>query len=325
MSGALLLAEGQVRMNREPSWWINQEWVWVCFALGLAGILLGACASASRLATAPPVETLLFGPTGTATPALAPVKPAPAIHTSTNTPAPSRPSAQPSPTPMLSVCSPLKGIPLQSLSVHIVNPFHPPLQAGSDDPHQGVDLAVLSPGGSMALAGNPVSAVLAGRVAAVISDRFPYGNAVMVETALNDLPGSWLDQLALPGPTPTLAVIPALTCPTAEALETGASGSSLYLLYAHMQPASIGQAAPGLRPGDPVTCGQDLGTVGNSGNALNPHLHLEARVGPSGARFASIAHYDSSATPQEMSNYCTWRVSGLFQLLDPLQILQLNR
>ena len=67
-------------------------------------------------------------------------------------------------------------------------------------------------------------------------------------------------------------------------------------------------------------CGQAIGSVGMSGNALNPHLHLEVRVGPAGIRLESMAHYDTSATAQEMANYCRWRVSGLFQLVDPMQL-----
>ena len=58
-----------------------------------------------------------------------------------------------------------------------------------------------------------------------------------------------------------------------------------------------------------------------SGNALNPHLHIEARIGPSDASFSSLAHYDASATIEEMQNYCLWRISGLFRVLDPLQVL----
>ena len=61
-----------------------------------------------------------------------------------------------------------------------------------------------------------------------------------------------------------------------------------------------------------------------SGNALNPHLHLEARVGPAGTRLDSMAHYDSSASPAEMAAYCLWRVSGAFQRINPLQLLLYN-
>jgi len=34
-----------------------------------------------------------------------------------------------------------------------------------------------------------------------------------------------------------------------------------------------------------------------------------------------MAHYASSASPEEMSNYCTWRVRGVFQAIDPLILL----
>ena len=76
-----------------------------------------------------------------------------------------------------------------------------------------------------------------------------------------------------------------------------------------------------MQTGQEVACGQPLGAVGSSGNALNPHLHFEVRVGPSGAPLYSMAHYDASATPQEMAMYCLWRVSGWFQLFDPLKLL----
>ena len=69
--------------------------------------------------------------------------------------------------------------------------------------------------------------------------------------------------------------------------------------------------------GDRVACGAQIGVVGQSGNALNPHLHLEARVGPANARFNGLAHYETRATPEEMWSYCMWRVSGVFQLMDP--------
>jgi murein DD-endopeptidase MepM/ murein hydrolase activator NlpD len=211
------------------------------------------------------------------------------------------------------VCSPLDGIEAGDLAGHIVNPFHPP-PPGSDDPHQGVDLADLIPGSGIARAGRRVQAVLAGRVAGVIRDRFPYGNAILVETPLEGLPAGWLEALPVPTPAPTLPARSALTCPTPQAPQSwDLARRSLYLLYAHMQ------AAPSLQPGGAVACGEELGAVGSSGNALNPHLHLEARVGPSGADFASMAHYDASASPDEMRAYCDWRVSGLFQLIDPMR------
>jgi len=168
----------------------------------------------------------------------------------------------------------------------------------------------------MAVAGMPIQAVLAGIVAAVIPDRFPYGNAILIETPLTSLPPDWVNGLDLPELMPNRPHDPALTCPSVtNDPDWPAEVGSLYLLYAHMQQPTAHQQ------GDSVACGDPLGAIGDSGNALNPHLHLEARVGPAGARFSSLAHYDTSASLEEMANYCTWRVSGWFVLLDPLLLL----
>lgn len=166
--------------------------------------------------------------------------------------------------------------------------------------------------------GMPIQAVLPGAVAAVIMDRFPYGYAVLIETPLNDLPASWLQALDLPEPLPARLVNPALTCPAIPDPFPPSDQRSLYLLYAHLQ------TSPQVEPGQPVACARPLGAVGGTGNALNPHLHLEVRVGPSGARFASLAHYDNRASPDEMGAYCLWRVSGVFQTVDPLRLLTLD-
>jgi murein DD-endopeptidase MepM/ murein hydrolase activator NlpD len=203
---------------------------------------------------------------------------------------------------------------LTDLPGTVANPYDPP-KPGRDDPHAGVDLADRSPGTQIALSGRAVQSALAGRVALVIRDRFPFGNAVLVETPLDEVPG--IDTVTLPTPALTPAVIPALTCPAIPSLALEETTTrSLYLLYAHLQ------ASPEFRAGDGVSCGQSLGSVGDSGNALNPHLHLEARVGPSGLRLDSMAHYDDSATQTEMASYCLWSVSGAFQLVNPLEILE---
>jgi len=219
----------------------------------------------------------------------------------------------PTPKPHLNLCPPLKGYSFAELSTAISNPFHPP-PPGSDDPHQGVDFAQVQSG--IAIAGEPVQAALQGVVAGLILDRFPYGNAVLIETPLKDLPEDWLLSLNLPAE----ATIPwqksALTCPEVAGLPYPASKErSLYLLYAHLQEITPFEA------GQMVGCGDTLGTIGQSGNALNPHLHLEVRVGPAGARFSGLAHYLTNASPLEMRNYCLWRVSGVFTLVDPLQLL----
>jgi len=197
----------------------------------------------------------------------------------------------------------------------VSNPFHPP-PPGSDDPHQGVDLADRLESSQIAVAGRLVQAVLDGSVAAVIQDRFPYGNALLVETPLDGLPEAWPAALSLAEPAPTPRPNLALTCPDV-VQKNWQAGQSLYLLYAHLQ------QAPAFQQNDPVACGQGIGNIGDSGNALNPHLHLEVRLGPVGARFSSLAHYDNQATLAEMDNYCTWRVRGIFRLVDPLQLLGL--
>jgi murein DD-endopeptidase MepM/ murein hydrolase activator NlpD len=199
----------------------------------------------------------------------------------------------------------------------ISNPFAPP-EPGSDNPHQGIDFSDRDPGSQMALSGRAVQAVLSGRVAGVVRDRFPYGNALLIETPIEGFPTQAISALNLPGIVPTLESRSALTCPDGPVLEVDAERRSLYLLYAHLL------EAPTVEAGGIISCGQVIGAIGASGNALNPHLHLEARIGPSGARFESLAHYDSSATVEEMSNYCIWRVSNLFQVVDPLRLLTLE-
>ncbi|HEY3344107.1 MAG TPA: peptidoglycan DD-metalloendopeptidase family protein [Anaerolineaceae bacterium] len=241
------------------------------------------------------------------------------IPTSTASPRPTiapSPTAAPSATPAFSVCSPLAGVAISELPAAVSNPYHPP-KAGRDEPHAGVDLADRQPGTQIALAGREVDAALAGRVAVVIQDRFPFGNAIIVETAYADLPRDYLVRLALPPVRPAFAPPGPLSCP-APSIPSGwdFSQPSLYVLYAHMQ------QGPTLAAGDLVGCGKALGQVGMTGNALNPHLHLEIRAGPGEASFGSLAHYTDSATPEEMRSYCAWSVSGLFQLADPLGLFK---
>jgi murein DD-endopeptidase MepM/ murein hydrolase activator NlpD len=253
-------------------------------------------------------------PTLPASPSPAPSQTPSPAPSQTDTAAPN-PSPTPAPTeiPSPQICSPLEGYSLEQLPDIISNPYHPP-PLGSDDPHHGVDFADRGPF-QVAIRGMPVHAVLNGRVVSVLFNRFPYGNAVLIETSLEDLP----DGLPLLIPEPVTAPIrpTALTCPTLEILPAwNHEKRSLYLLYAHLD------AYPNLQPSDEVSCGDRLGEVGDSGNALNPHLHLEARVGPAGASIPSMAHYDTSATIEEMYYYCAWRVSGQFQLMDPMLLFK---
>jgi len=53
-------------------------------------------------------------------------------------------------------------------------------------------------------------------------------------------------------------------------------GEHRYALYAHLQPGSIK-----VRPGEHVHRGQILGSVGNTGNSVAPHLHFHVMDSPS--------------------------------------------
>ena len=272
------------------------------FALLAAGCQEGFILSPS------PVRELPETPVATPAPTQWVIAP---TATPTLVPQPTQPSPTPRRTPYFSTCSPLQGYRLDQIPELISNPYNPP-PPGSDDPHAGIDFSDRQPGTQIALAGRAVQAVLPGRVAAVVENRFPFGNALLVETPLSELPEDWISGLNLPPPFTGLAPHTRLTCPQIGLPDWSSDRRSLYLLYAHM----LGK--PSLSLEELVDCGQELGSVGSSGNALNPHLHLEARVGPSEARFQSLSHYDNRATLAEMDAYCTWTVRGEFQLINPL-------
>ncbi len=282
-----------------------------CLAL-LAGLAcLSACTPASQsLPTSSPTllpTQPLITPSATIEPATATANP----PTPTITPLP--PTATLTATPRVEVCSPLQGITLDELPQIVTNVFDPP-RPGEDDGHQGVDLAFYRFGDRVGMLGLPVLSVLPGKVAAAVKDRPPYGNMVIIETPLESVPPAWDADLQLPAIVPTVTP-PNLTCPVQpDFANLDVNRRSLYLLYAHMD-----QPSP-LKPGQAVVCGNPLGEVGTTGNSVNPHLHLEVRIGPSGARFDGMAHYIGNATTQEMLNYCAWRVSGLFQMTDPMKL-----
>jgi hypothetical protein len=53
-------------------------------------------------------------------------------------------------------------------------------------------------------------------------------------------------------------------------------GDGLYMMYAHMKNGSIKVAE-----GDPVSRGDEIGQIGNTGNSSAPHLHFHVMDGPS--------------------------------------------
>ena len=72
-----------------------------------------------------------------------------------------------------------------------------------------------------------------------------------------------------------------------------------------------------------INCGQPLGQVGATGyNIVNPHLHIETRIGKSRHFFTNgMAYYDTSTKEEERSNYELWRMSGEFRHFDPMILI----
>ena len=245
------------------------------------------------------------------------------ITTSTQPPAQPTPTNTPMPTPFVlnQICSPLQDETLTDLSQIITQPFKmPPL--GLDYDHQGVDFSYYRRNGHIGIQGLPVYASLQGKVIAVLKEKWVYGNAVIIETPLDQIPAGWLSLLQLPDIAPTVVPNPRLTCPVVTNdpnQNLDMNKRSLYLLYAHFDQPPI------LKIGDPVQCGQQIGTVGNSGKSTNPHLHVEVRIGPSGAIFEGLAHYAANTSETERHNYCVWRVTNLFQMIDPMRLFNIQQ
>ncbi len=215
----------------------------------------------------------------------------------------------------IKINSPLAGVELDQLTALVFNPFHLPPD-GSDDPHQGVDFSFIDPQTQIAVNGSEVQAFLSGRIDAIMDDRFPYGNAVLISAPIISLPLPWkeiLNKMAAPS---LWLKTSALSCPEGwnEVTEDNSS-SILYILYAHLQ----NQVQ--LKVGDQITTGTPIGQVGMSGNALAPHLHIEIRYGSLADFSAGMAHYTVSASVEEMKNYCRWRISGWFRPIDPMLLL----
>jgi murein DD-endopeptidase MepM/ murein hydrolase activator NlpD len=255
----------------------------------------------------PAVLTSTFTPTSIPKEPTKVLSPTPVI---TNTSTPAFVAQQPTPTPKsLTICSPLEDETFESLPLILVNPLDIP-GFGQDTGHHGVDFAYFQRGERESIQGIEIYAILSGKIVTTLAEGIPYGYAILIETPLKELheeiQNEFLDAyLPVPEDPNYRLACPPVTPPPI-------SGEySIYHLYAHME------SLPTLNPGDRVTCGDKLGTVGNSGYSSNPHLHLETRLGPSGAIFTSMAHYENTCTVEEMANYCLWRMSGFYQLFDP--------
>jgi murein DD-endopeptidase MepM/ murein hydrolase activator NlpD len=227
-----------------------------------------------------------------------------------------------SPTPtkdlIQSICSPLEGLTLEELindTTINTQDFQMP-GPGLDNGHTGIDYAYYRRGDRIGIEGLPVYSIFPGEVATILDHKLPYGNTIIIETQLEDISEILINAISPPQLAPTIEPAPQMNCPPAEKqFQEDVSKRSIYVLYAHLKDT------PGFNIGGKVGCGEKIGEVGNTGSSSNPHLHLETRIGPSGARFESMAYYTTAATPQEQYNYCVWRVSNLFQLFNPAKLL----
>jgi murein DD-endopeptidase MepM/ murein hydrolase activator NlpD len=254
-----------------------------CSAASTASIATETPVGSGALPLSPPASpTMIFSVSYTPTPAsFAP------------TARPFNPALQPledSELPPVELCSPLSEHPLAELPEIVSDPYNPPAM-GSDARHQGVDFSYYRRGQRTSIHGVGIQSVFAGRVVAAISDSFPYGNVVIIETPASDLPPWIVEQHGI------------------------RENESLYVLYAHLN------SVPLVSLGDRVPVCQALGEVGKSGNAGIPHLHLEMRIGPTNQDFASMAFYSTQTTQEERDNYTLWRMSGEFRHLDPMSVL----
>lgn len=189
------------------------------------------------------------------------------------------------------LCSPLEGFKLAELPEIMSDNYHPP-PPGHDGRHMGVDFAFYRYGDRMDIRDVYIRSILPGKVAGVIIDRLPYGNAVIIETRAQDIP----EELA-------------------RVLKINAE-QSLYHLYAHMA------NAPWVDVGQLVSLCHLLGQVGNTGATVAPHLHLETRFGPPGEVLSSLGCCGTYIPEGEQKEYFYWVTSGVFRHFDPMTIFK---
>jgi murein DD-endopeptidase MepM/ murein hydrolase activator NlpD len=213
--------------------------------------------------------------------------------------------------------SPLEGINLEELQEIISNPFFYSGD-GKDDGHHGTDFSFYQYKTFDKIENLPVQSITSGIVRSVINNRPPYGYMVMIETPFSSLPFFLQDRLHMHNTESEIPFYTNLSCPDFQLPENSQTieSYSLYILYAHLHDL------PEVQIDSHVLSGYPIGKVGNSGSSGNPHLHLEFRIGPMGYNFEEMSHYNNTASQNELSNYCLWRVSGLFYQIDPMQIIE---
>lgn len=196
------------------------------------------------------------------------------------------------PIPVFEICSPLSEQTLQEISEIVSDPYNPP-PIGKDNRHQGTDLSYYRRKDRNTIEGEIVQSLFAGQVVAVVEDQPPYGNMVIVETVADDLFTEFVKKYEI------------------------GENESLYVLYAHFR------SPPIVSLGEMINCGQPLGEVGATGyNIVNPHLHIETRIGKSRHIFIDgMAYYDTSTNEEERSSYELWRMSGEFRHFDPMSLI----
>ncbi len=264
--------------------------IWIIILIGLT-----ACQSLpvvesdeNRFKMTEIVPTQALTPTKTSSPTIPP----PSTEVPTGAPSTPAPAISTQTSHPAKICSPLAEHRLEQLDEIVSQAYDPP-PPEKDDRHHGLDFAYYRHSGRASIEGEVVQSVLPGRVAANLDNRLPYGNMVMIESVQEKLHPELITALNL------------------------AADCSLYLLYAHLESASTFEI------GQEIACGQALGTVGKTGYFVPvPHLHIEARVGPAGARFESMAFYDTTASEAERETYLLWRTSGEFQHFDPMVLFQ---
>lgn len=279
----------------------------IIFFVGIL-FLLSSCNATEATAQIAPVTST---PEATIPPTIAP----------TNTPLPT-PTATALPLVNEAVF-PLQGLEFSDLRFILSNPYkfkYPFVEAsGSDYNHTGIDLFFYKYKGYNTVLGHPILAVLPGKVVESLTERWPYGNMIMIETPLSRLSPAYLAGIPLPTPYSADEIAAHSNCiPDPARIAWSQTETSIYIVYAHMEFPSSFQA------GDEVSAGDVIGAVGASGNAVEggQHLHLEVRVGPSEAKFGVISDYMPDSTEEERYNYCIWALSEVFQPIDPVLLWQ---